>query len=275
MPNKDQSFQALTLSLLVHLAIVLLSLYLPVPSLSPQTENIEVEFIPNPATKSQTFVPDLKQESLAEKLHQEADYLSRLTQRVKEQMKARNNGPTQNRAQAQPKPPREVKKLEQFKPTDSFGIAPTPQTSRSLPVIGSSSLGEHIPGVKEGSFTALNTDQFMFYSFFSRIHEQVRNRWVRYVREFAAQQSPTDIRELSQAERIFSVEIVLDEKGQYIKGSVLRTSGYVELDDTAIKAFRSAAPFHNPPQEMREGDGFIHLYYNFVINWTPYQFAGR
>lgn len=48
---------------------------------------------------------------------------------------------------------------------------------------GVSTTGEQLPqDIQIGDFTALNTDRFVYYTFYARIEEQIRHRWVRYVK---------------------------------------------------------------------------------------------
>ena len=48
---------------------------------------------------------------------------------------------------------------------------------------GVSMSGERLPeDVRIGNFTALNTDRFVYYTFYARVEEQIRHRWVRYVK---------------------------------------------------------------------------------------------
>lgn len=140
-------------------------------------------------------------------------------------------------------------------------------------VVGASTMGEYIPGVKEGAFTALNSDRFTYYTFFARLNEQLRPRWISLVRDFANRLGPSTLAELAEIERATEIEIVLDRSGGFLKSYIYKSSGFRELDDAAVKAFTSAAPFPNPPQAMIESDGAIHLRYGFVVQWQPHHLA--
>jgi outer membrane biosynthesis protein TonB len=123
--------------------------------------------------------------------------------------------------------------------------------------------------VEEGDFTALNTDQFTYYSFFSRINEQVRNRWVAGIREYMSRLSQRDLEELAKMDRETVIEIILSRTGEFSTSVVSHTSGDRVLDQTTVGAFRSAAPFINPPQGMVGDDGLIHLHYAFTLRFRP------
>lgn len=279
---KDQSFQALVLSLAIHGLWLWLAIHIPPNSIRAHSQPVEIQIVEKDKKDAKTFVPDLStEEKLLEKLKEQANFLSKFNQRVKEQLKARAIDKTQNHSNsqlAQNRPNQEsAPQGQRQKPTGPGPRMHLRPAGEGIPrqiVMGPSSVGEIIPGVKEGSFTALNTDQFIFYSFFSRVNEQIRYRWVTNIRQFGARQSPADIRLLSQYPRISEVEIVLDSQGNYVESHVFRSSGFPDLDRAAIEAFIQAAPLQNPPAEMVEGDGFIRLHYSFQVEWRPYQFAG-
>jgi outer membrane biosynthesis protein TonB len=49
----------------------------------------------------------------------------------------------------------------------------------------------------------------------------------------------------------------------------MKESGVVPFDASAVRAFQEAAVFPNPPQEMIQEDGFIHLKFAFTVNFRP------
>lgn len=240
--------------------------------LLPQNETTEVTFIEQSENKKQAFVTETEsKEDLKEKLKDQADFLSAFTKRVKKQIIARNSGQTVNQ-----KPQKALK-------GDAEGIAGEKnrgqgdgflrpggggQAMRQV-AIGPSSISEHIPGVEEGDFTALNTDQFTYYSFFARINPQVRNRWIALVRQYVDNLTQKELEFLARNDRQTVVEIVLDGGGTFLSSVLHTTSGDTRLDQTTVEAFRLAAPFLNPPQGMKEADGNIHLKYGFHIRFRP------
>jgi len=106
------------------------------------------------------------------------------------------------------------------------------------------------------------------------VNEQVRNRWVASVRELTSQLSERELKELSQIERLSQIEIVLDKKGQFVRSHIYKSSGFPDLDQVAIVAFKDAAPFPNPPREMIEQDGYLHLHYGFMVQFAPQRWVG-
>ena len=135
-------------------------------------------------------------------------------------------------------------------------------------VTGQSTRGEFIPGLKQGSFTALNTDQFTYYTFFARMNEQIKPRWVSRLRDFGFMQSQQDLQKLAQYPRTTQVEFVLDRTGKLLQTIVHLTSSYRSLDIAATDAFKDSAPINNPPEGLVGEDGKIHLFYNFTVHWN-------
>jgi protein TonB len=232
--------------------------------------------------------PDLGK--IEKEARDQARLLSQLTRRVKEELVARNNGPTKNRppgndasspaskpsdksASPKSRPLEDLKPdglvtARQGKKLDLPADPSSPSVGRQV-ALGGSTNGEYLPFVKEGSFTSLNTDQFLYYTFFNRVNEQIRSRWVTAIREFSGTLSHADVLRLSKLQRETQIEVLLQPDG-YLKGVVIgKPSGEPGLDQAAVIAFRKTAPFLNPPIEMKGEDGLVHLYYSFVIQWQP------
>lgn len=289
-------FQTVIVSAIVHLGILILlnrvdtsSLYTPSPPL--QIEIVERD------NKESRFVTDPETGDLVEELKNRAEYLSKFNRQVSKQTVASKSGLTQNRSnknesllaiprpkfnpilnQSHPNQPHADQSgtiQDQVKNTSETQI--TKHNSKSLKMGGMapqrrdkfmpgvSTIAEHIPGVEHGAFTSLNTGQFTFYTFFNRINQQVHPRWESNIRRLIQQMPFSALRQLSLHERHFQVEIILSKDGEYESSLVLRSSGFEELDETALFAFRNAAPFVNPPIELVEEDNKVHLVYQFVV----------
>ena len=59
--------------------------------------------------------------------------------------------------------------------------------------------------------------------------------------------------------------IILSENGSLVNVQVLGESGVHDLDDAALEAFRSAAPFPNPPKGIIEADKTVKIRWDFVL----------
>ena len=270
----DKSFQALIFSIVLHgIMVLFIRSYSGAPDFVSQNEPTEVEFIEQSDKKNQTVVTETDKADLLEKFKNQADFLSQFTKRVKEQLKARHTGETKNSANQGPQQNADAQKVAQQsskplqEPGETQRKSETP-LGRNI-VMGESSIAERIPGIREGAFTALNTDQFTYYTFYARLNEQVRFRWIRQIRSFIDSLSQKDFIELAKRERVTRIEVILDSSGNILNSIVHFTSGYRPLDQAASQAFSDAAPFRNPPRGMVEADGKIHLYYEFYVTLNP------
>lgn len=279
----DKSFEGLLFSIILHLALILFLLKAHLQPFTPAKDVTEVTLIEKPATeKSKAFVTETDKKETFDQLKDTADFLSQFTKRVKKQLRARNNGPTINaapKAQPQQQPqkpqPNKMAGLENKNRGEGIGTPGGMSNPMRNVAIGQSSISEYIPGIEEGAFTALNTDQFTYYAFFARMNEQVRSRWIDNVRSYMARLTTHDLEVLARIERQWTIEIILSPDGTYESTSLVHTSsGDRELDQTALRAFRDAAPFNNPPRGMIESDGKIHLRYGFIVHFRPPSFGG-
>jgi hypothetical protein len=280
----DKSFQGLILSLIIHGVLLWWLLNHPMPPFMAVETPTEITLVEKgEQRKPRYFVTETDKEETREKITDMANQLSALTKRVKKEIVARDNGPTQNRQKLQlnPRPTEPIPMRVAGKQGDGRqqqrerGEGPTlppPGGGNALRqvAIGGSSISEHIPGVDEGAFTALNTDQLTYYAFFARINEQVRNRWVAMIRNYMGSLSEQDLAHLSRSDRQTVIEIVLTRTGEYVKGLIHSPSSVKPLDQAAVESFRAAAPFLNPPTGLVEADGFIHLRYVFMVRFRPY-----
>ena len=278
----DRSFEGLLISVAIHALLIMWLVRFPAPALMTPKEETEITVLDEAPTKTKTVVTETEKKEVDLKdLKDTADYLAQFNKRVSKQMVAQRNGPTRN---SQPT-------VIPLSPKDTFDTGrvkneqtqrnPTPdQQGMGLPAIGGnqamrqvaigpSSIAEYIPGVEQGEFTALNTDQFTYYSFYARINEQVRNRWVEGIRNYMSQLNMQDRDLLAKMDRQTVVEIVLSKDGHFTQSILHRSSGDRQLDQTGIDAFRDASPFLNPPRDMAGADNLIRLRYGFMVRFRP------
>jgi protein TonB len=296
--QEDKSFLGLTLSILFHIAVVLFFLFLPKVDTTPREAPTEITILDSKNAHQFVDNTDIPKKDLLEDLKEKAKFMSKMNKRVKEETAARRierskNTPFETPSMEQQQEQGRSEKHGQAKSggkqgekhpeiqSSLQGLQPKPQTlgSGGPPnaqegfgknvVMGASSIAQYIPGVKQGSFTALNTDQFTYYTFFERMNEQLRYRWVSLVRSYLNGLSEADLSKISRADKYFQIEVVLDTEGKYLKGFIHHSSGDHPIDMTAIDAFQAAAPFPNPPKGLVEDDGYIHLHYNFLLMLQP------
>lgn len=134
---------------------------------------------------------------------------------------------------------------------------------------GVSTVGEALPdSIKFGDLTVLNTDRHLYYAFYARMEESIRNRWVSYARAVLYSYA-TGARRLTGGETWTTrLEVILDEQGNFKRAVLRESSGIKGLDAAPVQAFRDAQQFPNPPREMIK-DGEITVMYAFAVNVIP------
>lgn len=129
---------------------------------------------------------------------------------------------------------------------------------------GLSSNNDYIEDVSLGDITLLNTKEYKFYGFYFRIRQQLEQYWGKTLREKADHIYKSGRRLPASEDRITSLTIYLDPKGNITEVLVKSPSGVKELDDAAVEAFNKAGPFPNPPKGMING-GKVKIEWGFVV----------
>jgi TonB family protein len=207
-----------------------------------------------------------------------ARFLSEQKQRVKQETQAAQNGMTENRSNRSTmekgKKSRQKKVTREEETPDKDGFRNV-DISRDLHEMnrlndGISTVGQALPqDVRVGSFTALNTDRYLFYTFFARIEESIRFRWESRVENAKRALGPAALLSMANRNWVTNVEFLLDSKGYLKKALIMKESGVRAFDASVLGAFQEAAVFPNPPQEMIQEDGYIHLQFSFSVSFPP------
>ena len=134
---------------------------------------------------------------------------------------------------------------------------------------GISTTDEYLPDVAIGSATLLNTQEYVFASFYERIRGKLKHQWQTLLRQemesLQRQGAP-----MFQGERITKLKIFMNPEGKVTKIQKLGTAGYQELDRAAVDAFKVASPFPNPPKAMVEKEnGLLSIEWHFVVMGSP------
>jgi TonB family protein len=130
---------------------------------------------------------------------------------------------------------------------------------------GPSQTDDYLEDVEEGDRTLLNTKRFLYYSFYSRVKDQLRSNWNPLIREEVSFIYATNRSLSSLGKKKTSLKVTLNQSGYLEEIALLRTSGNKAIDAAAIQAFRLSAPFPNPPVEMLEKDKKIRILWDFVL----------
>ncbi len=128
-----------------------------------------------------------------------------------------------------------------------------------------SATDDHIKDVATGMQTLLSTREFIYYTYYNRIKDRLRQYWEPKIKEKVGKILRQGRTIASTSEKITKIVIILNDKGTLERIQVVGPSGLEDLDDAAVEAFRAAAPFPNPPKGIIEGDGKIRIRWDFIL----------
>lgn len=129
---------------------------------------------------------------------------------------------------------------------------------------GLSANNDFVEDVPLGDMTRLNTVEYKYYGFYHRIKQKLEQYWGNSIQKKALALWKSGRRFPASKNRITSLEITLDNKGNIVKINIKGSSGVKELDDAAIESFNRAGPFPNPPSGMMK-DGIAKIEWGFVV----------
>lgn len=294
----------LLLSLLTHFAVILVFTLAPAFKTPVVPEQVEVEYIPADELTPPTEQAELnekkkvaaklldqiveQQKQLNDEKPEDSRFLSAFDQKVVKQTRAERNAKFNNTAQGgQPdegvkegdkesqaqvdKPERnkrdkeagELPELKDLMP--KYALMPGPKAPKLDENGNPSATDDHLKDVQSGLQTLLSTREFVYYAYYARIKDALRQHWEPNVREkvkIIYRQGRTIA---SATDRVTQVMVTLNKKGELIKVEVLTQSGLESLDGAAVEAFRQASPFPNPPKGMVESDGTVKIRWDFVL----------
>jgi TonB family protein len=238
--------------------------------------------------------------ALNKEIDEKAKYLSAHDQKVVKQTVTKNNGEFQNResksniagkggkpklsvADLMPKfdvskavhdhedkekqfenDPDAIKVAEKHKKREVASPSTQPESSED-PGEQVSQTVDYIKDLDPGLETLLSTREFVFYTYYARIRRQLGQFWGPKVKEKLIAIYKQGRQLASTEDKITRCLITLDKTGTLVKVQIIGNSGVRELDDAAVEAFRSAAPFPNPPKGIVEEDGNIHIRWDFIL----------
>ena len=145
------------------------------------------------------------------------------------------------------------------------GAPPVPDLKPSKDVLeralGGGSV-DHLEDVENGDETALNSRRWVYASFFNRLKRQVAQNWDP---QTVWRRSDPDGSHYGFKTRVTEVRVSLSAKGDLSKIVVVNPSGSPELDEEALRAFRAASPFPNPPGGLVQKDNLITFAFSFYF----------
>ncbi|PWU14176.1 MAG: hypothetical protein C5B49_13555 [Bdellovibrio sp.] len=124
---------------------------------------------------------------------------------------------------------------------------------------------DYIKELDPGLESLLSTKEFKFYTYFSRIRQQLNQHWSPRVRSKVQEMYRQGRSIASSTDLITRCLVTLDKNGKLLKVQIIGDSGVRELDEAAVDSFRAAAPFPNPPKGMIDEDGTIKIRWDFIL----------
>lgn len=128
-----------------------------------------------------------------------------------------------------------------------------------------STTNDNLEKIESDLMTRLNTKEYRYFGYYSRIKSQLNHWWVPKVQQKFTKMLRQGRTIASQDNKVTKLVIILDDAGKLVKVQVMGESGIKDLDDAAIEAFRSAAPFPNPPKGMVDKDGLVKIRWDCVV----------
>lgn len=157
----------------------------------------------------------------------------------------------------------ELPKLTDLVP--QFSATPHSQQENAQNPGRPSQTDDYLRDVDAGMQTLLSTKEFVFYSYYQRIKDQLRQHWEPAVRERVKIMYRKGRTLASSHDRVTQVLITLDPRGFLERIDILGQSGVPDIDDAAVEAFRKSAPFPNPPKGIVDPDGHIRIRWDFIL----------
>ncbi|MCX5744611.1 MAG: TonB family protein [Proteobacteria bacterium] len=159
---------------------------------------------------------------------------------------------------------REEEKLRPRGQDGGGGGSPTPNLKPTKEQLERALGGGNVDKIDDadnGEETALTAKRFVYASFFNRLKRQVAQNWepASVWRHLDPQGTVYGFKT-----RITEVRVILAPNGVLDKILVTQASGVSELDDEAVRAFKQAAPFPNPPEGLVK-DGRINFAFSFYF----------
>ncbi len=190
-------------------------------------------------------------------------FLGRHNQKILKQTQAKSHGAFKNTSlpiNSPIKKTRRESKWTRFSPKYKFSY-----TKKNNSTLKPSQTNDALKDIAKGTHTLLNTREFIYYSYYSRIRKQLRQRWEKNIRKKLSEIYKSGRAIATTHNHATKILVVLNTKGDLLNIKVLGHSGVKDLDAAAIEAFRSAAPFPNPPKGIVNSKGQIQIPWEFVI----------
>ena len=141
-----------------------------------------------------------------------------------------------------------------------LAMAPPPARENFLTMPGPRGTLDHLPDVRKGNLTFLNTKASRFAPFVRRVAQRVFQNLLIY------QRRNLQVDDVVAATNPVQIQAKLDGKG-VLRGLTFHTrSGSYAVDESLLDACQQGAWDENPPAEAKSEDGFYHFIFRSKIN---------
>ena len=134
----------------------------------------------------------------------------------------------------------------------------------SVNEVGVAQNNDFLDDIPLGDMTNLNTTEYRYYGFFQRIRRKLEQHWGRSLKEKAKILFRSGRKLRSKENKVTSLTVTINKKGEIIEVLLKGRSGIRELDEAAIESFNKAGPFPNPPKGFVK-NGQAKIEWGFVV----------
>ena len=210
----------------------------------PQDEYIEVTFTDSKQPLQQIVQQDEK--SVNEVEPENAKFLSAKNQKINKETQAKQSGDFNNQIgqktkiakQAQSKKTKKLPTLQDLSPDSDWYVEKDVEEPRQQEVQagnGPARSNDYLKDVKSGAQTLLNAREFVYYSYYNRIRNQLQQYWEPSIKVKFLKLVKSGRNIASSGDKLTKVLITLNNQGTLIKVQVVEESGVRDLDDAAIE----------------------------------------
>lgn len=141
-------------------------------------------------------------------------------------------------------------------------VLPTFENTPYINPNGENGSIDYLRDLDDGERTLLNRKESRYAAFFDRVKLQIRQEWSP-VSKYRSRDPYGNV--YGVKDRYSRVRVTLNGDGTVRQLYVDRPSGLDFYDDEAVRSIRAAAPFHNPPEGLKDEDGLVHFQFGFMF----------
>lgn len=192
---------------------------------------------------------------------EDARYISDRNRRVEKETQAKVSDTVPRPGQGTAKQGKEKTGSKKIALRD-LGVSFAPRPKEEVDE-GESQAGAHQTlldkNLQYGNSNALNTEESVYYSFYSRIYNAIAPLWQSEIRSIPQRRS------LPEGDYVTAIDLVLDADGHLVRVDQLQSSSIPEFDQAVHRTLRKLNHFPNPPKDLIKRDGLVHTQWTFSV----------